>query len=101
MTDTPQPDIGRLGDTDMQVVKDMMELTTKLYDAAARAEQAEARAASAESALRTVLSDGMLGAHNQHWDREGTRGQNCPACIANRTVEETARAHFVKYGVKL
>ena len=45
------------------------------------------------AALDTVLSEGMLGSHNAHWDdAQGNAGRTCPACIANRKIAEQARA---------
>lgn len=46
----------------------------------------------ARAALEFVLSDGMLGMHEAHRDRQGAHGVDCPACRANAAVVVRVRA---------
>lgn len=48
------------------------------------------------AALRAVRADGMLAAHGAHWDKQGTHGANCPACIANRKALDIIDAALAK-----
>lgn len=56
-------------------------------DVALNLKAAQARKA-AIAAIGAALSEGMLGAHSAHWDRQGTHGANCPACKANSFARE-------------
>lgn len=54
-------------------------------------EQSRANCAEYFKCADWVIRYGFLGAHQEHWDKKGTHGRNCPACIANDGALERLR----------
>jgi hypothetical protein len=65
------------------------------HDALRNAAPALIAAARRERRLEVVVKvvlDTWLTSHSMHWDKEGTHGANCPACVLDRDARAQLRA---------